>query len=149
MNIMVLEDDANAMGVIDYLENQGHEVWHAQGLLDVAYFLEEDPGVDNFNKLLFDAAVQGVPSSLVINGKMKYGTKGRFSGLEFVINNYNVLKTKSIAIITAYSSDNYKKDFNDGKSNKIPENLVVIEKSSDNFMAQLLSFINDNEVDHV
>lgn len=149
MNIMVLEDDPNAMEVIDYLQNQGHEIWHAKGLLDVAYFLEEEPGVDNFTKLMFDAAVEGVPSSFVVNGKMKYGTKGKFSGLEFVINNYDFLKFKNIAMITAYNKEIFEKMFNDDRSKKILDQLKIIDKSCDNFMAQLLSFINDNEGNHV
>lgn len=146
---MVLEDDPNAMEIIDYLQNLGYEVWHAQELLDVAYFFEEDPGVDNFNKLMLDAAVKGVPSSFVANGKFKYGTKGRFSGLEFVIENYDILKSKSIAVITAYNKEICQGMFNDERSKSILDQLIIIDKSCDNFMTQLLQFINDNEGNHV
>lgn len=149
MNIMVLEDDPNAMGIIDYLQNLGYEVWHAQEILDVAYFFEEDPGLDNFNKLMFDAEVEGVPSSFKENGKFNFFTKGRFSGLEFVIENYDILKTKSIAVITAYNKEICQSKFNDMRSKNILDKLIIIDKSSDNFMTQLLQFINDNEENYV
>ena len=149
MNIMVLEDDPYAMEVIGYLRDLGYEVWHAQGLLDVAYFLEEAPGVDNFSKLMFDAAVEGVPHSFSESSKFKYSSKDKFSGLKFVIENYDILKSKSIAVITAFNKEIYRDMFKDERSKKILNQLVIIDKSSDNFMAQLLSFISDNEEDHV
>lgn len=149
MNIMVLEDDPHAIGVIDYLQNLEYEVWHAQGLLDVAFFLEEDPKLDYFDKLMFDAEVEGVPNSFTENKKYIYGTKDRFNGLEFVIENYDKLKSKNIAVITAYNKEIYEKMFNDARSKEILNQLQIIDKSSDNFMAQLLSFINDNEGNHV
>ena len=142
MNILVLEDDPNAMSVIEYLENHGYNVWHAQSLLDVAYFLKEDPGIDSFHKLMFDAAVPSEKLSFMGKNEIEYGTEGNFSGLEFVIENYDVLSKKKIAIITAYSKAIDQKTYRDEKNKKILDKLVVIDKSSDDFMAQLLAFLN-------
>lgn len=148
MNIMILEDDPSAMSVISYLQERGYNVWHAQSLLDVAYFLEEDPGLDHFDKLMFDAAVLSESLSFMGKEKINYGAKDGFSGLEFVVENFDLLKKKSIAIITAYNREIHEKMKNT-QSGKIIDKLEIIDKSDDKFMGQLLNFLNSDEVDYV
>lgn len=142
MNIMILEDDPSAMSVIGYLQDRGYNVWHAQSLLDVAYFLEEDPGLDHFDKLMFDAAVLSESLSFMGKEVINYGSKDRFSGLEFVIENFDILKTKSIAIITAYNREIYRRTYRNTQIRNNIEKLTIIDKSDDKFMGQLLSFLN-------
>ena len=142
MNIMILEDDPSAMSVIEYLQDRGYNVWHAQSLLDVAYFLEEDPGLDHFNKLMFDAAVLSESLSFMGKEVINYGSKDRFSGLEFVVENFDILKTKNIAIITAYNREIREKMKNTQRG-KIIGKLTIIDKSDDKFMGQLLFFLNN------
>ena len=141
MNIMILEDDPSAMSVIGYLQDRGYDVWHAQSLLDVAYFLEEDPGLDYFDRLMFDAAVLSESVSFMGKEVINYGSKDKFSGLEFVVENFDFLKTKRIAIITAYNREIHEKTKNT-QSGKIVEKLTIIDKSDDKFMGQLLNFLN-------
>ena len=104
MNVLVLEDDPSAMSVISYLNDRGYNVWHAQNLLDVAYYLEREPGLNNFDKLMFDVAVPLNTFSFMGNEPVEYGEKYGFSGFEFVAENYNLLNSKKIALITAYKT---------------------------------------------
>lgn len=142
MNILVLEDDPIAFNVIEYLEKRDYNVYHAQSLLDVAYYLEDVPGLEFFDILMFDAAVPKERLSIFTNKDTEYGKKYGFSGFEFVANNYEHLSHKKIAIITAYKVnmfDRVKEKADRSALNKI----TIIDKCSDDFIMEMLSFLND------
>lgn len=141
MNILVLEDDPIAFNVIDYLKRHGYTVWHTQNLLDVAYFLEESPGLKFFDKLLFDVAVPHESFAVFDNEKIEYGKKYNFSGFEFVAKNYKYMSHKEIALITAYKVTLFD-TVKEGKDRDVLEILTIIDKGSDDFIMDLLSFLN-------
>lgn len=141
MNILVLEDDPIAFDIIEFLTAQGYNVYHAQSLLDVAYFLEESPGLDFFDKLLFDVAVPKEKFSVFNNEEIEYGKKYKFSGFEFISINYEYLSCKKIALITAYKVNIFDK-VKDIKDRKVLDILTIIDKGSDDFLMDMLSFLN-------
>lgn len=142
MKVLVLEDDPTAISIIEFLNKSGYNVCHAQNLLDVAYFLEEDPGLESFNKLMFDAAVSIEAFSFMDKKEIRYGTKYGFSGFEFLAENYDILSSKSVAMITAYNKTLQELNL-DGNDKKILAELTIIDKSADDFMNQLLEFLNE------
>ncbi len=141
MNILVLEDDPIAFNVIEYLTERGYNVYHAQSLLDVAYFLEEAPGLEFFDKLMFDVAVPKEKFSVFNNEEIEYGKKYGFSGFEFVAKNYEYIYHKKTALITAYKVTLFDK-VKEGKDRDVLENLTIIDKGSDDFIMDMLSFLN-------
>ncbi len=141
MNILVLEDDPIAFSLIDYLTELGYNVYHAQSLLDVAYFLEESPGLEFFDKFLLDVAVPKEKFSVFNNEEIEYGKKYGFSGFEFVEKNYKYLRHKNIALITAYKITLFNK-FREKNDREVLEKLTIIDKGSDDFIVELLSFLN-------
>lgn len=143
MNVLVLEDDPSAMSVISYLNDRGHNVWHAQNLLDVAYYLEREPGLNNFDKLMFDVAVPLNTFSFMGNEPVEYGEKYGFSGFEFVAENYNLLNSKKIALITAYKTTLFENIYDEKEALMILQKLTVLDKASDDFLMQLMNFLNE------
>ncbi|MBR3596209.1 MAG: response regulator transcription factor [Clostridia bacterium] len=141
MNILVLEDDPIAFNIIEYLTVRGYNVYHAQSLLDVAYYLKETPGLEFFDKLMFDVAVPKEKFSVFNNEEIEYGKKYGFSGFEFVSKNYQYISHKEIALITAYKVTLFDK-VKDMKDKDVLENLTIIDKGSDDFIMDLLSFLN-------
>ncbi|MBR3768706.1 MAG: hypothetical protein IKL10_10790 [Clostridia bacterium] len=141
MNILVLEDDPIAFSVIEYLNKLGHNVYHMQSLLDVAYCLEETPGVEFFDKLMFDVSVPKETFSVFNNEEFKYGNKYNFSGFEFVAKNYKYICHREIALITAYKVTLFDK-VKDEKDREVLKNLTIIDKGSDDFIMEMLSFLN-------
>lgn len=141
MNILVLEDDPIAFSLIDYLTGLGYNVYHAQSLLDVAYFLEESPGLEFFDKLMFDVAVPLESFAVFDNMKIEYGKKYGFSGFEFVEKNYKYISHKNIALITAYKITLFDK-IREENDREVLEKLTIIDKGSDDFIVELLSFLN-------
>lgn len=139
---MVLEDNPSAASVIKYLSDHGYKVWHARSLLDVAYFLEEDPCLEIFDKLMFDAQVPIEEFPFMGKKAKKYGEKYGFSGFEFVTENYELLKSKSLAMITAFNIQLYNDLKDDPIEGNIFKELTIIDKSSDDFMRQMLDFLN-------
>ncbi len=143
MNVLVLEDDPSAMSVISYLNDRGYNVWHAQNLLDVAYYLEREPGLNNFDKLMFDVAVPLNTFSFMGNEPVEYGEKYGFSGFEFVAENYNLLNSKKIALITAYKTTLFENIYDEKEALMILQKLTVLDKASDDFLMQLMNFLNE------
>ncbi|MBE6715723.1 MAG: response regulator transcription factor [Ruminococcaceae bacterium] len=141
MNILVLEDDPIAFNIIEYLTVRGYNVYHAQSLLDVAYYLEEYPGLEFFDKLMFDVAVPKEKFSVFNNEEIEYGKKYGFSGFEFVARNYQNISHKEIALITAYKITLFDK-VKDTKDREVLDKLTIIDKGSDDFIMDLLSFLN-------
>lgn len=141
MNILVLEDDPIAFNVIEYLISRGYNVYHAQSLLDVAYFLEETPGLDFFDKLMFDVAVPKEKFSVFQNEEIEYGKKYNFSGFEFIAKNYKYISYKKIALLTAYKITIFDK-VKDEKDREVLDKLTIIDKGSDDFLMDMLSFLN-------
>lgn len=141
MNILVLEDDPIAFNVIEYLTERGYNVYHAQSLLDVAYYLEETPGLEFFDKLMFDVAVPKEKFSVFNNGAIEYGEKYNFSGFEFVAKNHKYISKKEIALITAYKVTLFDK-VKERKDREVLEILTIIDKGSDDFIIDMLSFLN-------
>lgn len=143
MNVLVLEDDPSAISVIGYLNDRGYNVWHAQNLLDVAYYLERNPGLDTFDKLMFDVAVPLNTFSFMGNEPFEYGEKYGFSGFEFVAKNYNLLNLKNIALITAYKTTLFENVYDEEEDLMVLEKLTVLDKASDDFLMQLMNFLNE------
>lgn len=143
MNVLVLEDDPSAISVIGYLNDRGCKVWHAQNLLDVAYYLEKVPGLDTFDKLMFDVAVPLNTFPFMGNEPFEYGEKYGFSGFEFVAKNYNLLNLKNIALITAYKTTLYENVYDEEEDLMVLEKLTVLDKASDDFLMQLMNFLNE------
>ena len=141
MNILVLEDDPIAFNVIEYLTARGYKVWHAQSLLDVAYFLEEYPGLVFFDKFMFDVSVPKECFTVFQNEAIEYGKKYNFSGFEFIAKNYEFLSDKKIALLTAYRVTLFDK-VKDIKDREILNKLFIIDKGSDDFIMDMLSFLN-------
>lgn len=141
MNILVLEDEPIAFNIIEYLTGLGYNIYHAQSLLDVAYFLEEAPGLEFFDKLMFDAAVPKENISVFNNKEIEYGKKYGFSGFDFIANNYEYIRHKDIALITAYKVTLFDK-VKDEKDSEVLKNLTIIDKCSDDFIMEMLSFLN-------
>lgn len=141
MNVLILEDDPIAFSLIDYLTELGYNVYHAQSLLDVAYFLEESPGLEFFDKLMLDVAVPKEKFSVFNNEEIEYGKKYGFSGFEFVANNYKYMCHKDIALITAYKVTLFDK-VKDRKDRDVLEKLTIIDKGADDFIMKMLSFLN-------
>lgn len=143
MNVLVLEDDPSAISVIGYLNDRGYNVLHAQNLLDVAYYLEKNPGLDAFDKLMFDVAVPLNTFSFMGNEPFEYGEKYGFSGFEFVAKNYDLLNLKNIALITAYKTTLYENVYDDEEDLMVLEKLTVLDKASDDFLMKLMNFLNE------
>lgn len=145
MNILILEDDPVAFDKIDYLRACGYKVWHAQNLLDVAYYLEHKPGLAFFDKIMFDVSVPIEKFSFFHNNEIEYGKKYALSGFEFVIENHNVfeeyIQKENIALITAFKVTLFDK-IKYGKDRQILEDIKILDKGSDDFMMELLSFLN-------
>ncbi len=141
MNILVLEDDPIAFNIIEYLTVRGYNVYHAQNLLDVAYYLEEYPGLECFDKLMFDVSVPKEKFSVFNNEEIEYGKKYGFSGFEFVARNYQYIYHKEIALITAYKVTLFDK-VKEKEDREVLEKLTIIDKGSDNFIMDMLSFLN-------
>lgn len=141
MNILVLEDEPIAFNIIEYLTVRGYNVYHAQSLLDVAYFFEEFPGLEFFDKLMFDVVVPNEKFSVFNNEEIEYGKKYGFSGFEFVAKNYQYISHKEIALITAYKITIFDK-VKDMKDREVLDNLTIIDKGSDDFIMDILSFLN-------
>lgn len=145
MNILILEDDPVAFDKIDYLRACGYKVWHAQSLLDVAYYLECEPKFPFFDKIMFDVSVPIESFSFLNNKEVEYGRKYKLSGFEFVSENYilfaEYIKSEKIALITAFKVTMFDKIKN-GKDRELLENIRILDKGSDDFMMELLSFLN-------
>ena len=141
MNILVLEDDPITFSVIEYIKKLGYNVYHSQNLLDIAYYLEESPGVEFFDKLMFDVAVTKEKFSVFNNEEIEYGEKYNFSGFEFVLKNYKHICHKEIALITAYKVTLFDK-VKERKDRDVLEKLTIIDKGADDFVMDLLSFLN-------
>lgn len=141
MNVLILEDDPIVFNIIEYLSEHGYNTYHAQSLLDVAYFLEESPGLEFFDKLLLDSAVPKETFSVFDNEETEYGKKYGFSGFDFIANNYNYICHKDIALITAYKVNIFDK-VKDKKDREVLKKLTIIDKGSDDFIVELLSFLN-------
>lgn len=145
MNVLVLEDDPIAFNIIDYLNGCGYKVWHAQSLLDVAYFLEVTPGIDCFDKIMFDVSVPTECFSFFQNAEFEYGKKYRLSGFEFVAKNYNyfvnLIQKKKITLFTAFKVTLFDK-IKDKEERRILEEMNILDKGSDDFMMEMLSFLN-------
>ncbi len=141
MNVLILEDDPIAFNVIEYLTEHGYNVYHALSLLDVAYFLEETPGLEFFDKLMLDVAVPKEKFSVFNNEEIEYGGKYNFSGFDFIANNYDYISHKDIALITAYKVTLFDK-VKEGKDREVLEKLTIIDKGTDDFIMEMLSFLN-------
>lgn len=145
MNILILEDDPVAFDKIDYLIACGYKVWHAQNLLDVAYYLEYKPGLKFFDKIMLDVSVPIEKFSFFNNAEIEYGRKYKLSGFEFVTENYNFfnkyIQNENIALITAFKVTLFDK-IKEGKDRQILEDIRILDKCSEDFMMELLSFLN-------
>lgn len=144
MNIMVLEDDADAVSLVNYLESMGHKVWHAASLLDTAYFFEEDPKLERFDALLFDASVPSEDLSCLQHPVKLYGKRYGMAGVEFVLDLFDDLQTvnKKIAFVTAYKASIKKEIPFDKYETRIIDSIPIIDKSADDFVRKISEFLN-------
>ena len=150
--VFVLEDDPQAMAIIDFLEHLGHEVVHAEELYSTIYFLERKPGLATMGKLLFDLAVPrcdaqhkaGTPRSIVY--------AGQYAGLDYIANNYQhwpnfrqAVEAGKVAIITAH--DRGMQDDFQRKLEQFPGlcKLTIISKLADNMDEKLIDFLDDKQ----
>jgi hypothetical protein len=107
MKIFVLEDSADAKKLFEPLKNDGHEVSIVGNLKDAAELLEYKPGVKNFDKFIFDAALIRERVSHDKKGFITYNDNDGFNGIQFLLNNLDVLegnahRPENVAVITAW-----------------------------------------------
>ena len=75
------------------------------------------------------------------NKEIEYGGKYGFSGFEFIANNYQYLSNKKFALITAYKVTLFDK-VKDAIDRETLESITVIDKGTDDFIMDMLSFLN-------
>ena len=142
MKIFVLEDDLKAMNIVPYLREQGHHTVNcASNLLDAAYLLEENPGIDYYDVFLFDASVPKEKLSCFGHKAYSFGSKYGFAGMEFIVENYDIFQNKRVAIVSAFRQNLFEMIKADKKYSEIVSNLLFIDKSSDWFLRTLADFL--------
>ncbi len=149
--IFVLEDDPQAMSIVDFIESHGFVPLHAEELYSTVYFLENKPGLSSIDKLLFDLSVPrcevnhscGVPRDSTYTGK--------YAGLEYISDNYinwqefqKAVDEGRVAILTAHDRG-MQEEFNE-KLMTTPGlcKVVVISKLADDLDELLIKFMNGN-----
>jgi hypothetical protein len=114
MKLLILEDNPKAVPAYERLKNrEGYDVKIVRTLKDAAGLLEDKPGVDYFDRFIFDAALLNEQVYHVRkgndekNGFVQYSDQDGFNGIQFLLNNIDVLggnakRPERVAIITAW-----------------------------------------------
>ena len=146
LNIFVLEDDPNAIGVAGFLEARGHKVWRAEELASAVYRFEYDPGIDHFDCLLFDLSL---PARTVRHrgdrGTVSYGDV-ILTGLDFIIQNHSFylrepIEKNALAILTAFSLQTANTLAANPEYQRILRTVPVIKKTDDDFLEGIEKFL--------
>ena len=146
--VFVLEDDAQAMEIVDFLESRGHDVVHAEELNSAIYFLEHEPGLAAMDKLLFDLAVPKCESEHWQGEPRVSEYAGKYAGLDYIADNYKhwpafrqAVDGGRVAILTAHDNA-MQEDFE--QKLKADPGLVkvkIISKLANNMDEQLIDFL--------
>jgi len=151
-NVFVLEDDPQAMTIVGFLENLGHDVTHAEELYSTIYFLERKPGLAKMDKLLFDLAVPRCETEHKAGELRDAVYVGQYAGLDYITNNYQywsgfrqAVEAGKVAILTAHD-----RGMQDDFSRKLAQfpglcKLTIISKLADNMDEQLINFLDDKQ----
>lgn len=144
MHIFVLEDDAEAMGIIDWLIQNGHTVRHVFDLRDAYCYLFMEPEI--YDRLIFDVAVPGV-SFHDLDGVMRdFNHKDGLNGLRFLLDNYDMLYYYHgrIALYTAYAM-RIKQMKIVPQQQEFLKTLPRIDKTSDELIVSLREFLSSKK----
>jgi CheY-like chemotaxis protein len=107
--IFVLEDITTSE-IVKFLENNGYSVTFAETLDDTVYCLEDDPGLEELDKLLFDLDVPECTTEHERGEPRVSIYKGKYAGLEYIKDNYRhwpefqqYVDKRRVAILTAHA----------------------------------------------
>lgn len=143
--IFMLEDNPDVFPSIEKLRRLGHTVTVTSNLKDAAYKLECNPGVDYYDKFMFDAALisENVPHLKKKKEFVYYNEPNGFNGLLFLLNNLdtlgeNAFRPERVAIITALTNKlihipkivmpNGKRSFESSELPKADSKLMIFNK---------------------
>ena len=106
MNILFLEDEDNALEVIDYLkQDKEHVVYHSYTLASLQFFLKLEPGIRFFDAIIVDVSLPGEDIvSIADLPACSYHDSSDLNGCLYLLDNLLFLKEyrKKIALRTAY-----------------------------------------------
>jgi len=107
MRIFYLEDEPHGRHMIRQLRRRGHAVDWATCVEDACEYLEYDPGVKDYDYLIFDLTL---PRGEVLHADGTtewYGYEGMAVGLEYIKKNSKLLRPKlekeRVAILTGFA----------------------------------------------
>lgn len=137
-NLFILEDDPNAMPIVDWLKgNHNLEVIHARTLEDAVYYLEycSDAPIESYDYFLFDAYVPGATVPSITNEIINFHAEDGLNGIIlFVRYRDKIAKSNAkVAFMTAFSSQI--------KNRKEITDVPTIDKTSENFIKDLSEFL--------
>ena len=143
MKILILEDDPNAMDIVSMLK-QRHEVCHARAISDFAFYVEYEPGLNAFDKILVDATIPNETVKYFDGRSVEYKQKKGLNGCEYLIQHLELFEhiKHKIALRTAFAAAIYNEDngFTEQETAFLKE-LYLINKISDNLSSQLNEFL--------
>lgn len=136
--LFILEDDPNAMPIIEWLKNKNKfDVVHARTIEDAVYYLEycPDKPIDSYSYFIFDASIPGTSVPSVNGERLEFFDNEGLNGV-LIFKRYKEKIEKlgaKTAFMTAYSSQiKNRYDIN---------NITIIDKASDGFIKELSEFI--------
>ncbi len=137
-NLFILEDDHNAMPIVDWLKDKHNlEVVHARTLEDAVYYLEycDDAPIESYDYFLFDASIPGTSVPSVTNEIIKFYAEDGLNGI-LLFDRYRNRIVKSnakVAFMTAFSSQI--------KNREEIFDMHTIDKTSESFIKDLSEFL--------
>lgn len=136
--LFILEDDPNAMPIVDWLKGKHNlEVIHARTLEDAVYHLEycDDSLVESYDYFLFDASIPGATVPSVTNEIINFHAEDGLNGI-LLFDRYRnrIMESNAkVAFMTAFSSQI--------KNREEIFDMHTIDKTSENFIKDLSEFL--------
>ena len=103
MRILIMEDDARAMPIVDLLRTMGNTVDHTATLPGLSWYLEEEPGIGAYDAVILDLNVPGAVLKRPGNLDVTYNAKMGLNGLQYCFDNYEMLFKPHIGKLAFYS----------------------------------------------
>jgi CheY-like chemotaxis protein len=149
--VFILEDNPIAANIVDFVKSWGYEVVRAWELDSTIWYLEEEPGLDAFDKLLFDLSVPWCEAEHQDGRRVTY--QGAYCGLEFIRENYmhsekfrRAVNQGRLALVTAHDKGMQPEFARILKDNPgLEKKIVIISKLADDMAKQLRDFL-DKEI---
>jgi len=144
--VLILEDDPIAGNIVRFVEGRSYEVVWARELDSTIWYLEEEPGIEAFDKLLFDLSVPRCEAEHKDGRTPTY--EGPYCGLVFIRENYihngdfkRAVDQGRVAMVTAHDKGMQPEFAKMIEENPELEKIKIISKLADDMAKQLIDFL--------